>query len=409
MRKHKGIIFASIALASCLVLNIVAVADSLPKPIGYNQALMNICDYGAIPNDGKDDTDAFKITLNAGESVYVPPGVYEISESLFARSNTLVGAGTDKTVIVANLESTRDPIIWAGDKTEIRDLTIKFADKCIKGTEIAGERCGIITTANRNLCRGAGISNIRIQNVGTGLYAPLDGVIGDEHKSKGVAFSVTFESISVIDFSYRGIDIQAYGRTGNVYRNIYLSSGKYEANIGFYLGRAESEPHISGLTVTDSKLKVCARLDGAYGGYFTNFNIINTELTTDNTAFIYVNESAATINNFYVKNSAPDGEKQAFIRVGEGAFRGSLKFDTAGYLRVRNMTIDNGDVSVAPNANQYILSRDNAYIHGFNVIIDNYNVLSAPKELKAQYEAFNFDNRTLNVNVNGKNLAEVAK
>lgn len=409
MRKRKGIILTSVMLALCLSLNVIIVASELPKPTGYNQATLNIRDYGAIPNDGKDDTAAFKGTLNAGEAVYVPPGVYEISEPLSVKSSILIGAGTDKTIIVANFKSTRLPIIWAGEKAHVRDLCIKYADECILGNEIAGERCGIITTADRNLCRGAAISNVKIQNVGTGIYAPIEGIVSDESKESGLAFSVTFESISVIDFSYRGIDMQSDHRTGNIYRNIYLSTGKYEANIGLYLGRVESESHISGLTIADSSLKICARFDGIYGAYLTNVNIINTKLNADNTAFIYMNETAALINNFYIKNSAPDGAKQSFIRVGDGAYRGSLEYDNAGYIKIRNMIVDNGDVSVSPNANQYVLSRDNAYIHGYDVIIDNFNVISAPKALKEQYEAFNFDNRALNVVVNGKNLTEVSK
>ncbi len=393
----------------CIALTSCTPAETSKVSVGYNQSLINVCDMGAIPNDGKDDTLAFKITVNAGDSIYVPPGVYEISESLYVRANVLIGAGTDKTVIVANIKKVRDPIIWAGDRTQIRDITIKFADNCITGTEIAGERCGIVTTAkgDRNLCRGGAITNVKIQNVGTGVYS-TEGGIFTESKGNGTAFSATFDSIFVIDFSYRGIDMQSDHRTGNVYRNLYLSSGKYKANMAFALGQAESESSVAELTVADSKLKVAVNFNTIHGANVTNINIINTELTEDNTAFVYADESMVAINSLVFNNSVPKGDKQAFIRVGEGAYRGSLDFNKGGYLKVNNMSIFNEKVTDSPNSNQFMLSRDNAYIHGYDVIIENFKV-KAPAELKTQYEKFKFDNRGLNLTVNGKNLTEEAQ
>jgi len=321
----------SIVCALCVLLGTCVNASSKHLPIGSDQSKFNICDMGATPNDGIDDTLAFKLTLNAGEPVYVPPGVYNISESLYINSNMLIGAGTDKTIIVANMESTRKPIVWAGDRAQIRDITFKFADSCITGTEIAGERVGIVTTADgdRRLCRGAAITNVRLQNVGTGLYSPNAEVVNAaKSEGDGTAFSVTFESISVIDFSYRGIDMQAGLRTGNVYRNIYLSSGKYKANAAFAMGSEESESAIADIIIVDSKLKVAAKFEETYGASITNMNIINTELTENNTAFLYLSQSVLLIDGLTVQNSAPKGARQAFIRVGEGAYKKSLVYDT---------------------------------------------------------------------------------
>lgn len=404
----KKIKLAAAVLSLCVLLSVCVGATDKPTPIGADQSKLNICDMGAIPNDGVDDTLAFKLTLNVGEPVYVPPGVYDISESLYINSNELIGAGPDKTVIVAHNKSVRQPIIWAGDRTQIRDLTIKYADGCVTGTEIAGERAGIVTSANgdRRLCRGAAISNVRIQNVGTGLYAPKSDAINVKTESDSgdaCAFSVTFESISVIDFSYRGIDMQAHHRTGNVYRNIYLSTGKYKANIAFALDEEESESSIADITIADSKLKVGAKFKCIYGASITNLKVINTELTEDNTAFLYLDEAMVIINGFTVKNSVPKGARQSFIRVGEGAYRKSIVFDTNGFLKINNFSILNDDITATPDSMQYMLARDNAYIHGFVVDIDNFNV-SAPNGLKEQYESFKFDNRAMTLKVNGEKL-----
>ncbi len=404
----KKIKFMAVVIALCILLSICVGAADKPAPIGADQSKFNICNMGAIPNDGVDDTLAFKLTLNNGDPVYVPPGVYDISEPLYINSNELIGAGPDKTVIVSHNKSVRQPIIWAGDRTQIRDLTLKYADGCVTGTEIAGERAGIVTTANgdRRLCRCAAITNVRLQNVGTGVYAPRAEVTknGKEGSGDACAFSVTFEAISVIDFSYRGIDMQARHRTGNVYRNVYFSTGKYKANAAFSLGEEESESSISDITVADSKLKVAAKFKCIYGASITNLRIVNTELTEDNTAFLYLDEAMVVINGFTVKNSAPKGARQAFIRVGEGAYRKSLLFDTNGFLNIRNFSILNDDVTVTPDSTQYVLARDNAYVHGFVVDVNNFAV-SAPDGLKQQYEEFRFDNRAISLTVNGEKLA----
>lgn len=406
MKILKFIVITIIAIS----LNMFCVTASTPnQPVGYTQSLLNVCDYGAIPNDGKDDTDAFFYTLNKGDSVYIPAGVYDISESLIVNRNLLIGCGTDKTVIRANLESRRDPIIWAGGRAQIRDLTIKFHDSCIKGTEIAGERVGIMTTAKGSgrLSRGGGIMNVRIENVGTGIYSCDSSVLkaaynlgtGTNWSGDACAFNAAFESVSVVNFSYRGFDMQHSARTGNVFRNIYLSSGKYEANAGIYFSTEESELAIAELTIADSKLKTPVRFNDISAVAVTNINFINTELTQDNTAFLYVEHSVAHIGGITFKNSAPVGSRQSFIRAGDNSYR-HFKYDSAGYIYIDNMNIINPDSTVTPDSEQYMIARKNGYLNEFTVEIDNFNVV-APEQLKAQYEAFKIDDRDLKVIVNG--------
>ncbi len=404
MKKFRTLFLIS---ALSLLLAVGVCAEGALKPVGYNQSLVNVCDMGAIPNDGQDDTTAFKLTVNAGQSIYVPAGTYDISEPLYVNSSTIMGSGTDKTVIISHNKSTRDPIVWAGNRSQIRDITFKFAEGLVSGTEIAGERVGLITTArgDRNLCRGGAVTNVRFQNVGTGIYAPKSGIINDKSTGSGLAFSAAFEYISVVDFSYRGIDMQADHRTGNIYRGLYFSSGKYKANIAFAMAKAESESAITEVTIADSQLKAGIHFYGIYGAWLTNVTFINTKLTENNTAYIYLDETHATIENLNFKNSAPEGANQSFLRVAEGAYRDSLEFDTGGYLRINNMSIHNEGVTVAPDSKQYMLARDNAYIHGYDVIVDNFRVVSAPEALKKQYEEFRFDSRAMNLMVNGKVLA----
>ena len=414
MKKPKLLVLISIILTLCVLFCSNIAADDKPEATGYNQALNNVCDYGAIPNDGEDDTLAFKLTLNdSKDAIYVPPGIYNISDSIIINGTSLYGSGTDKTVIIADIASVRDPIIWAGDASQIRDLTIKFADHCINGTEVSGERCGIITSSKgvRRLCRGAAISNVNIDNVGTGIYSPVSTVL-EKYRTKEMiagterwvgdacAFSVTFEGISVKNFSFRGISMEAINRTGNVWRNIYLSSGKYEANTAFYFNTEESESSITEITVADSKLKNGIRCNETLGVQITNLNFINTELVEDNTAFLYCDEANVTINGLTFKNSAPQTDKQAFIRLGDGSYRGYYYFPSNAYLHIYNMSILNPDLDITPDATQYMISRRNEYLSSYTVDIDNLRIV-APSDIKAQYEAFNYDKRDINLTLEG--------
>jgi hypothetical protein len=49
---------------------------------------INVTDYGAIPNDGLDDTAAINSAINAGQSIYFPPGTYNYTGAMNALANT---------------------------------------------------------------------------------------------------------------------------------------------------------------------------------------------------------------------------------------------------------------------------------------------------------------------------------
>ncbi|WP_460168175.1 glycosyl hydrolase family 28-related protein [Thermostilla marina] len=65
---------------------------------------ISVVDFGAVPNDGKDDTAAFQKAIAAGENkvVLVPPGRFVLNDILrITHSNTVLrGAGSDRTTLV---------------------------------------------------------------------------------------------------------------------------------------------------------------------------------------------------------------------------------------------------------------------------------------------------------------------
>jgi len=60
-------------LAILAVVCLAAIALSAPSA-SRPAKMVNVADYGAIPNDGKDDTAAFQAALDAWHRVYIPGG-----------------------------------------------------------------------------------------------------------------------------------------------------------------------------------------------------------------------------------------------------------------------------------------------------------------------------------------------
>jgi hypothetical protein len=81
-----------LSLAACLSARAVPLSDRT-----------NVCSYGAIPNDGLDDTSAINNAINAGRSIYFPPGTYNYAGSMNLPANTsyrLYGDGPDVSTII---------------------------------------------------------------------------------------------------------------------------------------------------------------------------------------------------------------------------------------------------------------------------------------------------------------------
>jgi PA14 domain/Pectate lyase superfamily protein len=64
----------------------------------------NVMSYGAIPNDGLDDTVAIQAAIDSGRTtVYLPVGNYNLQNTIFVRNNVRRIIGTEATVEVPNL------------------------------------------------------------------------------------------------------------------------------------------------------------------------------------------------------------------------------------------------------------------------------------------------------------------
>lgn len=141
-------------LIAVLLFALCAKAQELPQPITFpaDGGVLNVADFGAIPDDDADDTEAIQAALdaypNGNRIVYLPPGTFLISGTLRwpegedaanAHKRTILqGAGQFLTTIRVkeNLPafkgSETKPAIWTGTRpaqrfrNAIRDLTIEI-------------------------------------------------------------------------------------------------------------------------------------------------------------------------------------------------------------------------------------------------------------------------------------------
>lgn len=103
-----------------------------------NNNVVNALDYGAIPNDGLDDSTPIQNAINAGYTVYIPAGIYNVSNLTMARrGQRLVGQGSQRTSSTgtAFYPAVNDaPIITLGAGLQMEIIEISFYGKTATDT-----------------------------------------------------------------------------------------------------------------------------------------------------------------------------------------------------------------------------------------------------------------------------------
>ncbi len=207
-KKIRTLTIINVALAVVLVAAIVATILVLPNIINGSGALSSdvfsgtegdahngyadVTLYGAVADDGKDDTKAFMDAAKTGMGVYVPLGTFDIDETVVLKGQNLKGAGMDRSVIRFNGDGT---IVEMTGAVLVDDITLTFKE--ISGKEKLGEKVAFL---DNGLVNGAMLRSVKAINVGTGYYAPK------AHKNDS---SITFEGVVFDKFSYKAIEVKS--------------------------------------------------------------------------------------------------------------------------------------------------------------------------------------------------------
>ena len=365
----------TVALAAAMALT---AAGSGEIQLVYNPNYANVAMMGAVPGDGQDDTAAFEMAMTGSRTLYVPAGEYIITKPIVLNSANLVGAGADKTVLIADFEDPAQPIIRAGRSSTVRDIQLRFKDGLVTGDEQKGERVGLLTAGRYSLQRGSSIANVKITNVGTGIYSP-----SEADGQEACSFSVTYDSLTIENFSYRGIDFSARERTGNVYRNLYLSSGDYEADAAFYFSGEESETYLQSLTVENTRAKQPVHLGDARAMAADVICLRNVQVTDPQGAFVAWNDSNGSIERLMIQDSpAPVGGCLVDIR--DNVYS-TAAFPTLSHLRIGQLRLTG--LTGVKEAGDFLFFRRTEEKDPVYVTVEDYDYTPGEGDA-AVYEAF---------------------
>lgn len=249
----------------------------------------SILEFGVVPDTDKDQSTIIEKALESCDCLYFPKGVYKISRPIHLLNKKIVGEGQKSTIILMTSRDSDVAVIRAGGKSQIESISLGFDDGILTGNEREGQRVGLSVGCNkRALSWGSSVRNVRIFSCGTGIYS------SDMDNSSSA--SVTYDTLEISNFSYRGVDFTATNRTGNVFTNIYMYSRKYAVDTLFSMDTEESEVSIHQLNVEHAHCKYGIRLRGVRAAAISSLHAENLFLDGPESAVMYLENSSVTID-----------------------------------------------------------------------------------------------------------------
>ena len=125
-------------------------------------ATLNVTSYGAIPNDSGDDTAGIQAAITAsvaGDEVFLPAGIYRISNSLAPKSNTkFYGAGLGSTTIL---------YVGTVAHSLINITSVTGMEAAYLTIDGGGASAAAIDGIKATTCSGLYVHDFKVQNIGT--------------------------------------------------------------------------------------------------------------------------------------------------------------------------------------------------------------------------------------------------
>lgn len=276
-----------LALLLCSLFPLTSLADDV---MGIDDGFVSIMDFGATRDDNKDDYQAFKSALATGKNVYIPEGIFVVSEPIVVEDVSIVGISSGATYLRSDYADKSKPIMIVKGKSTVSDIGFLNRTTVIKADEKQGECVAIqIGDNTRGLEPGSVLSNLHMNYVGTAIYCPKDSSCN----------GVLFDTIEVVHHSYRGVDMQCENRKGNTYSNFYINDGNIFKliNANFALEGSEYSPVLNQINVEHS-----VALYGLILRNVKNFNISSIHfegytISQNDMGFVYAENSSGYIGN----------------------------------------------------------------------------------------------------------------
>jgi hypothetical protein len=220
--------------------------EQVAAPAGQPANSLSVQNYGATPNDGSDDANAFVNTINAaksqGREVWVPPGTFDIGRGLAIDQVTIRGAGNWHSVLHSN-----NPFLNNGQVQG----NIKLHDFAVLGEITQRVDNNPDNAYHGPLGNGSVISGLWMQHLKCGIWT-----------MNGTTSNAVIENNRFLDLAADGLNFN--GRVSDsVVRNNFLRNTGDDALAMWSLGGADLRASFTNNTVVQPNL---ANGIAIYGG-----------------------------------------------------------------------------------------------------------------------------------------------
>lgn len=127
----------------------------------------NVVSFGAIPNDGRDDSAAFQAAIDSGKTtIYLPVGNYDLASTVLVRNNVRRIIGTEAFVSVPNTVNPGFKIVDGSQPTIVFER-LRSWDNGTPTVENASSRTLVVRDTTDVSLRLTGTGDLFLENVAT--------------------------------------------------------------------------------------------------------------------------------------------------------------------------------------------------------------------------------------------------
>lgn len=291
-----------------LILVIFVLCMPLSLNAAYLDDRVSVTQYGVIPNDGIEDTQALIAALASGNALYFPRGTYLLAPINIPSNANITGNGAvlkfspDTNGVFINISNAVD-VVLEGLVVDGGDL-VEYTSSMLEGS-----RSGIYINSSQNVK----LKGITVKGFNkNGLWVTYVGYNTNHSKAVNVSDCLFENNYTNINFDTRAeycqvSDTQSIkGRTGIKINsgNVYVSNSFFNDNIdGVHLLSGTNNAHgtFSGCSINHNADYGIITDGVSYGEVFTGCNIFENDIYLKNSSGVQISQGQISDSNIYLQ------------------------------------------------------------------------------------------------------------
>ena len=406
MKNIKRKIASLLLTAVCLVTGFAVLSFAEDKKSEtFAGSSVSVADYGAVADDGNDDTDAFIAAAKSGKNIYIPFGEFLVSKTVTVKNVKLAGCGSGRggSAIIGTSGDVKAPILILEGTARLESVQIRYTPESLLLNEGEGDRVAVQTGSEGNpMTIGSAIKNIIFYDIGTAIYSPKGTNTG--------AGGALFETLEINRYTYRGVDMQTENRLGNTYSNIYIASvdrtnSAHAATSGFALEGSETGTVANQINVEHTDLKIPMLIQNVKNFSISSIHIEGVLTTQADMGYVHIENSSGFIGGITAYFTRVQYERGSLISFGNAETPQSVRIGTAHICGINGPdqtawgtwmdTIatpagwTRGRATGAGKSFR-VLGRQSGAAGEYNIVVDQYSYYTYEND-RAEYDTFKTD------------------